>query len=295
MVARPSRKVALLALLAAYASALLVALLVGGMLAGQPPLLRSAAADIAATVVIFLLSVLLRNTSLYDPYWSVAPIALVLAWAKLPAGGSDGAARIALVLTLVAVWGLRLTWNFLRRWRGLGDEDWRYSGLRERSRGLFPLVNLFGLQLMPTALVFAALLPVYAVLTAPAAPFGLLDGLALVVTAGAILIEAAADWQLRRFLDGDRAPGAFLATGLWRLSRHPNYFGEIAFWWGLGLFALAADPGNAWTLVGPAAITLLFVFVSVPMMDRRMHARRGYAEHCARTSAIVPRPPRRSG
>lgn len=295
MAARPSRKVALLVLLAAYASALLVGLLVGELLAEQSPLLCTAVADIAATVVIFLLSVLLRNTSLYDPYWSVAPIALVLVWAKLPAGGSDGAVRIVLVLTLVAVWGLRLTWNFLRRWRGLGDEDWRYSGLREQSRGLFPLVNLFGLQLMPTALVFLALLPAYAVLTAPAAPLGLLDGLALAVTAGAIAVEAVADRQLRRFLDGERAPGAFLATGLWRLSRHPNYLGEIAFWWGLGLFALAADPGNAWTLAGPAAITLLFVFVSVPMMDRRMRARPGYAEHCARIPALVPRPLRRSG
>lgn len=295
MSARPPRLVAWLVLLAAYAAALLVALLVAELLAGRSPLFRTAVADIVATIVVFLISVLHRNTSIYDPYWSVAPIALVLAWAKLPAGSSDGAVRVTLVLTLVAVWGLRLTWNFLRRWRGLGDEDWRYARLRERRRGLFPLVNLFGLQLMPTVLVFAALLPAYAVLTAPAAPLGVLDGLALLVTAGAIAIEAVADRQLRRFLDGEREPGAFLATGLWRWSRHPNYFGEVVFWWGLGLFAVAADPANAWTLAGPAAITLLFVVVSVPMMDRRMRTRPGYAEHCERTRAIVPWPPGRVG
>jgi len=285
----------MLILVAVYAVALLVAVVVGGALSDAHPLVATGVADLAATLVVFAFSVAFRNTSVYDPYWSVAPIALVLARAKLPAGSSDGAVRNTVVLLLVCVWGVRLTVNFLRRWRGLADEDWRYSRLRDQSRGLFPLVNLFGLQLMPTVLVFAALLPVYAVLTAPAAPLDLLDAVALVATVGAIVIESVADRQLRRFLDGDGPPkGAFLDAGLWRLSRHPNYFGEVAFWWGLGLFAVAATPGNAWTLVGPAAITLLFVTVSVPMMDRRMRERRpGYAEYCARTPALIPRPRRR--
>ncbi|TNF30396.1 MAG: DUF1295 domain-containing protein [Deltaproteobacteria bacterium] len=295
MPSRPSLLSARLALLVVYVAACVVALLVGGALADQPPLVSTAIADVAATVVVFAFSVVFRNTSVYDPYWSVAAIALALAWARLPAGGSDGAARVVLVLLLVSVWGVRLTANFLRRWRGLRDEDWRYAGLRERSGRLFPLVSLFGLHLMPTVLVFLALLPVYAVLTAPAADLDLLDALAFVATAGAITLESVADRQLRRFLDADPPRGAFLDKGLWRLARHPNYFGEIAFWWGLGLFALAAAPDNVWTLIGPAAITLLFVTVSVPMMDRRMRARRdGYDAYRARTPALFPRPRRRS-
>jgi steroid 5-alpha reductase family enzyme len=103
------------------------------------------------------------------------------------------------------------------------------------------------------------------------------------------VIEATADAQLHRFCQA-RKPGEIMSRGLWAYSRHPNYFGEISFWWGLWLFGLAADPGSAlWTLAGPAAITALFVFVSVPLIDKRSLARRpGYAEHSKRISAIVP-------
>lgn len=292
---RGGRAGGLAALALAYGAALAAAWGVFGVLDGEGLLLRSAVADLAATAVVFGFSAALRNTSVYDPYWSVAPLVLVAVWARAPAEVGAEPLRVVAVLTLVGVWGIRLTWNFLRRWRGLGDEDWRYSHLRERTRGAFPLVNLLGLHLMPTVVVFAGLLPVWALLTGASEPLGPLDGLALVVTAGAITIESTADRQLRRFIDSGPAKGAFLTTGLWAWSRHPNYFGELSFWWGLWLFALAASPDHAWTVIGPAAMTVLFVAVSVPMMERRMRARRpGYEAHAARVAALVPRPPRRA-
>src|SRR5262249_96464 len=124
-------------------------------------------------------------------------------------------------------------------------------------------------------------------------PVGPLDVAALGVTAAGIAVEAVADRQLRRFL---RDASGVVDTGLWRLSRHPNYFGEITFWWGLWLFGLAAAPRWAWTAIGPLSITVLFLAVSIPWMDRRMRARHpAWAEKTASLPALVPWPWRRAG
>jgi steroid 5-alpha reductase family enzyme len=111
----------------------------------------------------------------------------------------------------------------------------------------------------------------------------------LAVTATAIAIEAAADQQLRRFARGPALHARLVDRGLWRYSRHPNYLGEIGFWWGLWLFGLAAAPARWWTVVGPIAMVLLFTFISVPMMDRRSLERRpAYAEYMRRVPALLP-------
>jgi steroid 5-alpha reductase family enzyme len=250
-------------------------------------------ADVVATVVIWALSELLRNASLYDPYWSVAPPVIAIAWAV---GGDGDTTRAAVVCGLVAVWGVRLTLNWATGWRGLGHEDWRYRKLRVDTRGRLPfwVVSLGGIQLMPTLLVFAGLLAVYPALTSDAHAFGAVDVVALVVTAAAIVTEATADLQLRAFTRDPAHRGAIADRGLWAVSRHPIYLGQIGFWWGLWLFALAADPSWWWTVVGPLAMVALFVTVSVPMMDARSLERRaGYAEHMAAVPALIPRLTRR--
>jgi steroid 5-alpha reductase family enzyme len=123
--------------------------------------------------------------------------------------------------------------------------------------------------------------------------FGALDIAAALLTAGAILVEAAADRQLARFLRSAPAE-AVLDTGLWSLSRHPNYFGEVAFWWGLWLFGLAAAPTWWWTMAGPLCLTGLFALISVPMMDRHLASRRpGYAAALKNRSAFLPWFPRK--
>jgi steroid 5-alpha reductase family enzyme len=257
------------------------------------PLAEALIADVVATVVIWALSELLRNASLYDPYWSVAPPVIAIAWAV---GGDGDATRAVLVCGLVAAWGVRLTLNWATGWRGLGHEDWRYRKLRADTRGRLPfwVVNLGGIQLMPTLLVFAGLLAVYPAVTSAAHGFGALDVVALVVTAAAIVTEATADLQLRAFTRDPAHREATADRGLWAVSRHPNYLGQIGFWWGLWLFALAADPAWWWTVGGPLAMVALFVTVSVPMMDvRSLERRPGYAEHMAAVPALIPRLTRR--
>lgn len=203
-------------------------------------------------------------------------------------------ARQALVTALVLFWGARLTFNFARGWEGLRHEDWRYVAVREKAGRAYWVVSFVGIHAMPTLWVFLGCLSLIPALATGTRPLGLLDGVAAGVTAGAIALETVADEQLRSFRRSNPAPGRTLEQGLWALSRHPNYLGEISFWWGLYLFALAADP-SAWGCVaGPLSITLLFALVSVPMLDRRSLARRpGYAEHMARVPGILPRPWRR--
>jgi steroid 5-alpha reductase family enzyme len=272
-----------------YAAALAVALAVGWALRGRHPIAIAALADVAATAVVFAFSWGHDNSSFYDPYWSLAPVPIAIYWASLNPDAPE--LRQTLATLLVTVWGLRLTGNWVARWRGVGDEDFRYREIRERTGKAYWPASLFSIHLMPTAWVFLGVLPLYPALSQRAPGLGLLDACAVLVTAGAIAIESVADAQLRRFLKRRTNSEAVLDKGLWALSRHPNYFGEVLFWWGLFLFGLATAPASWWTVVGPLSITLLFLLVSVPWMDRRMLARHpNWSEHLRATSALVPWP-----
>ena len=256
---------------------------------GQHPLLVTFEADLVATLVVFVASLVVRNASLYDPYWSVAPAVIVMAWA----GQQEIGPRQAVVVLLMLVWAVRLTANWASSWRGLSHEDWRYVQLRTQRPPWLPwwLLNLTGIQLMPTLVVFAGLLAVWPAVTVSGRPWSLLDALAVVVTGVAIVTEAVADRQLRRFARDPGNRARILDRGLWRYSRHPNYLGEIGFWWGMWLFGLAAAPSWWWTVAGPVTMVLLFTVVSVPLMDRRSLVRRPeYAEHMRRVPALLPRP-----
>jgi len=298
----------LLACLAAYLAAGGAAVIVGRLAGGSGglhPILSAGLADLAATVVVFAFSLAYNNSSFYDPYWSLIPPFLALYW-LLGAGARGLPARQALAGGLLLAWAVRLTFNWVRRWRGLSHEDWRYAGYRRKGAAYWPAataapkhgylpywpISFAGFHLMPTIIVFLGCLSLWPALTA-ARSFGVLDAAAVLVTAGAIALEAAADSQLVRFL-ASAGPGEVLDTGLWSLSRHPNYFGEVAFWWGLWLFGLAAAPSWWWTVAGPLSMTALFLGISVPMMDRHLLARRPrYAAALKTRSAFLPWFPRK--
>jgi steroid 5-alpha reductase family enzyme len=274
----------------AYLIAAAAALITGWLLRGQHPLLVAGAADAAATVVIFAFSVIFDNSSFYDPYWSVVPLPLAIYFSWAAGSQAPPLARQLLLYAPLLLWGARLTWNWARGWSGLDHEDWRYINLRKTSGKAYWLVSFTGIHFFPTALVFGGMLPVWAALSTPGRPLGPLDVGAALVTLAAVLIEATADQQLRRFrLRPNPQPGETLESGLWATSRHPNYFGEVLFWWGLWLQALAAVPQSYWTGAGALAMTALFLFISIPMIDRRMLERRpNYRERIARVSMLVP-------
>jgi steroid 5-alpha reductase family enzyme len=199
--------------------------------------------------------------------------------------------RQLIVVSLVVMWGCRLTYNWARGWSGLGHEDWRYVDIRAKTGKLYWPVSFTGLHMMPTFQVFMGCLPLYPALLTGGRPVWGLDLFAAAVVTFAILLEARADRELAQFRASRPAPDAILESGVWAWSRHPNYFGEMSFWWGLWLFGVAADPSAWWwTLPGALSITLMFRLVSLPLIEGRMAARRpAFAEYQKRSSLVVPR------
>lgn len=282
------RKKAFVILTAVYLIAGFTAWLVLQTARGSGQLLLTLYADIAATIMVFAASSYFRNSSIYDPYWSVAPIVIVVFWvlAFMESRAYPG----LLVLTAVLLWGVRLTANWARGFKGLEEQDWRYTMFKERHPRVFILVNLGGIHLFPTLVVFGGLLPAYYAIAKPQVlkPGLFIAGFAVAV--GATIIELTADEQMRIF-KRICGKGKCIETGLWRYSRHPNYFGECLFWWGLWIMGVGANRDAYWTALGPAAITFMFVFISIPMMEKRlMSSRIGYGEVKKRVSSLIPWP-----
>jgi steroid 5-alpha reductase family enzyme len=247
---------------------------------------RMLIADLVATAVVFMGSWIYGNTSCYDPYWSVAPLPIAAWFFAEHAGGTSTELWVALLLL---VWGGRLTWNFLRGWPGMHHEDWRYVAYRRWGPWAYWPISLFALHGFPTLIVFAALLPVWALSTTPA-PIGLLTVLGASLSLASVVLCELADRQLMHFRERSPPPGSLLDTGVWSWVRHPNYLGEIGFWWGLGLMALGGSWLHLWALVGPLSITALFVLVSIPLKETRMADSRGelWTAYCARTPMLLP-------
>lgn len=264
------RSLSMLWLAAAYAAAAVAAVGIAIWLSPtSSPLAVAAVADLVATLVVFAFSVALDNSSVYDPYWSVAPPALAAYWMSTFDAWNDP--RCLVMFVLIAVWAIRLTGNCIDRWQGLGHEDWRYAQFR--GRWSYWLISLSGFHLMPTIVVFGGCLPVLVAARTHGRGFGVLDIAGAAVTIAGIALEAAADLQLTRHRARYPSPAPPLTSGVWALCRHPNYLGELLFWWGLALLGLGAAPDEWWAVCGAVAITVLFVTISIPMMDRRMAER----------------------
>lgn len=238
-------------------------------------------ADVVATAFTFVFSVLLKNASVYDPYWSVQPIVIGVAFSI--AYGANLSSAILLIT--VCLWGIRLTANWAYTFKNLYHQDWRYTMLKEKTGKLYPFVNFLGIHLVPTLVVYACTLPLVAViLYKPDFHFLTLLGVALSV--GAFTVQGIADIEMHRFRK--RKTGGFIRDGLWKYSRHPNYLGEICMWWGVAFSMLALIPTLWYLLVGALSNTLLFLCISIPMAERRQSQKDGFAEYKAQTRMLLP-------
>jgi steroid 5-alpha reductase family enzyme len=252
------------------------------------PYMEMLAADVVATVIIFLFSLALNNSSMYDPYWSVIPVPIALYWIWISPEGND--LRQFIILGVILFWSLRLTFNWTRTWPDLTHEDWRYKKLKADTGMLYWPVSFLGIHLFPTLLVFLGMLPVLPAVRI-SGPVGFFDFAGAVLCLLAVIIEYTADEQLRQFKNRQQTPGMNMEQGLWALSRHPNYFGEILFWFGLFVFSLGGDIlGNLWTGIGFISMFILFKFISVPMMEKRLILSKAqYPEYKKNVPAIIPR------
>jgi steroid 5-alpha reductase family enzyme len=237
---------------------------------------------------LWLASIPLRDVSIVDPAWGPAFV-LVGAVAALTADGCVG--RRWLLAAMTGVWGLRLGSYLLVRKLGDRSEDRRYAVMRERRGASFvpwSLVMIFGVQGL---LVLIVSLPVQvAAGRGGALSAAIIPGVLLWVVGFAF--ESIGDEQLRRFKARSDSHGQVMDQGLWRYTRHPNYFGDFCVWWGLWLVALTAGQ-TWWTFVGPVVMSILLIRVSgAGLLEKDIGNRRpGYADYIRRTSGFFPRPP----
>ena len=246
---------------------------------------------LAALFALWLVSLALRDASIVDVWWGPGfALLATLAYAV----ADDPGPRGALLLALIWLWGLRLgSWL---AWRNHGrGEDPRYAAMRRRHGDRFArtsLLTVFGLQ---GVLQWFVALPLLVAMLAPGTrPLGALDALGVALFAIGLGFEAIGDWQLARFRADPASRGRVLDTGLWRYTRHPNYFGDSLAWWGMFAVALST-PLGLFTIASPIAMTYLLLRVSgVPILERSLvRTRPAYREYVEKTSAFVPRPPRR--
>lgn len=246
----------------------------------------------AMMVVTWAVSVVRRDASIVDRVWGMGFV--VAAWTYALVAGA-WTPRTWLVLALVTIWGVRLSvYITARNWGG--GEDKRYQAMRARRPERFAVASLPRIFLLQGVLAWLVSLPLLAA-AAYDAPAGLiwLDYLAAVAWLVGFVFEAGGDWQLSRFLADPANRGKVMDRGLWRYTRHPNYFGDSVVWW--SLFLLALSTGAWWTAIGPLLMTVLIVKVSgVALTDKNMASggstREGFEEYVARTNAFFPGPPR---
>lgn len=236
----------------------------------------------------FVVSILLRRNDIVDLAWGPGFLLVALASMYYMNNFSD---KVLLVTALVAVWAVRLALHIIPRLRSK-TEDFRYRQWR-RQWGKWVYVRSF-LQIFLLQGLFMLVISNGVIINAhQSSAFVWYNGLGLVVWVIGFVFETAGDRQLDEFLANPANKGKIMTSGLWRYTRHPNYFGEVAQWWGIFLIVL---PSVYWypALVSPLTITLLILFVSgIPLLEKKFADKPGYKEYARRTSVFIPLPPKK--
>ncbi|MBU1494443.1 MAG: DUF1295 domain-containing protein [Actinobacteria bacterium] len=241
-----------------------------------------------AVTLLWLVSLLIGDAGIVDIFWGTGFV--LVAWAAfLMADGVD--ARRMLLMLLPSLWGARLT--IYLAWRNLGKgEDYRYAAMRQRWGSRWWWWSYPQVFLLQGVLIWIVSLPVQAGQIPDAPDLGWMAAAGAGVWLIGVLFEGIGDLQLARFKADPANQGRVMDRGLWRYTRHPNYFGNFLIWW--GIWIVAAESGVWWTVVGPIVMSVLLLRVSgVAMLERTIGERRpGYAEYVRRTSAFLPMPPK---
>ena len=239
-----------------------------------------------ATIVLFTASSIYKNSSFCDPFWSIAPIPIVLYVSFWPESKILDYEKIFLFLIPILFWGVRLTFNWARKWEGLNDEDFRYKDLK--SRKFSKLIDLFAIHIYPTLQVNLSLLPIYFALSVSSNEVNFFLYLSSLFTCIAIILEMIADKQLFEFKKDKANLRKFIQNGLWKYSRHPNYLGEILFWWGIFFMCISVSV-NFWVLFAcPLTMNLMFTLKTCSMMDERsLKKRKGYDKYMKKTNQLI--------
>jgi steroid 5-alpha reductase family enzyme len=244
---------------------------------------------LACMTLLWIVSVLLKNASIVDPFWGATFVISGLYYFSETPDGEP--ARKLIVVILVMIWGARLSLYLL--WRNWGKgEDFRYQAFRQRyGPERYWWISFFQTFMLQGILAWIISVPLLGA-QVQGDPLNVLDFAAVVIWTIGFIFEAGGDLQLARFIRDPANRGKLLTTGFWRYSRHPNYFGDAACWWGFGLLSLAA--GSYLAILGAAVMTFLLVRVSgVAMLERSLAVNKpGYEDYVRRTSSFIPWKPR---
>ena len=234
--------------------------------------------------VCFIISLIKKRNDIADVAWGIGFI--IVAWTAFLL--NEFSVRGLLVNMLVTIWGFRLAFHIWSRHRGKA-EDFRYKAWRESWGKTFLIRSYLQVFILQGFFLFVISLPIIFVNQLNTA-FTIFDIIGVTVWTTGFLFEAIADFQLSKFTENTANKGKIIQTGLWKYSRHPNYFGEVVLWWGIFLFAL---PFGLWTIISPLTITILILFVSgIPLLEKKYENNTEFAEYKKRTSVFFPLPPR---
>ncbi len=239
---------------------------------------------------MWVLSVVLKNASIVDIVWGLGFV--MVAWVVRLSTDQGDSARQNLLVAMTTIWGLRLAIHLFVRNHGNG-EDYRYRAMRKHYGPRFPIISLVTVFALQGVFMFIVSLPVQLGQADATPKIGVIAVIGIVLWLVGMFFETVGDLQLTKFKADPESKGKVMDRGLWRYTRHPNYFGDACVWWGIGIVAAETGAG-AWGLIGSALMTFLLRRVSgVVMLEKTIGRRRaGYAEYIARTSPFIPRPPK---
>jgi steroid 5-alpha reductase family enzyme len=239
--------------------------------------------------LLWLASIAKRDASIVDPFWGTGFV--ILSWFAFFRSQTELPLRVHGIVWLTTLWGLRLSLHLLLRNAGHG-EDKRYRAMREFHGPRFWWVSLLTVFWLQAIILWLVSFPVLAtVQAAEQIPLRWLDGIGAAVWLTGLFFEAVGDFQMARFQSRPENRGLVMDRGLWRYTRHPNYFGDFCIWW--GLYLIAASGGAPWTIFSPLLMSVLLLKVSgVTLLEKTMTVRRpAYADYQRRTNAFFPGPP----
>ena len=242
--------------------------------------------DVISTIVIWFIGVLINTASIYDPYWSVQTpiiiICLLIKYQNLNVGN-------LIYLELILFWGIRLTYNYTKTFHDISYIDWRYKQIKEKTGKLYQVVNLLGICLVPTIIVYAASIPSF-LFVIDNLKFEYIQIIGYVVILISVFIEMKADIDLHEFKKIRNDRNEIIRIGLWKYSRHPNYFGEICFWYGVAMVYVFCDFTKNWYYIFGAVLdNALFLGISIPLAEKNLKTYKdGYDEYKKNTSMLIP-------
>ena len=245
-------------------------------------------ADIVATVIVWTSGMMLKTVSTYDPYWSVQTLIIyILLLIKF----NNWNLGTILFIVPLAIYTFRLTGNFIYTFNNLSYVDWRYKMLQEKTGKLYFLVSLFGICMFPTLVVYAASLPAF--FFARDGGFNYLELIGMILMLGSVILEFVTDFNMHKFRKNRKSKDEVISVGLWKYSRHPNYLGEISFWFALYLVYFVINL-NMWYLFAGALVNLLmFIFISIPMEEKHMLSYKPQLKEYIKTTSMLLILPRR--